>query len=459
MNLKERLNFIESKRKRLDDDELFEIVTGKSTSKSHAYRKIRAILDYLDYQARVEDIPSESEKYLPADIQEEHNVEIKKDGSQESNLIISIPATLEEAKEKAKNEEYLLKEHGYDPRLWRIFKAKSSRWNTQQKGGRILTQFSSRVEVKPIRDGDISVVELKEYINDNFNLKIDTSISTDFGKSSKDYLVEISIFDVHFNRLAYAPDTGRDYNLKEAKRRFNAIVDDFIYKLNILKTDNNTYNIKKIVFPIGNDFFHVDNEKNTTTLGTPQTTDVRWQEMYMEGCTLLRQAALKLSEIAPVEIFVIPGNHDLKMSQMLIYTLYAFLKNNPNIKIHLDTKLRKYVKFGNSVVGFGHGRHITKKEKKSIMQKEASKAFGDSVYREMHWGHIHHENIGEEGGVIHRSLDSIDEAGNWSYSKGFIGSVKRGYCFVWHKEHGLEMLFHSNVKRGEKNTDNILEIE
>ena len=73
------------------------------------------------------------------------------------------------------------------------------------------------------------------------------------------YLLEIPIQDVHFGKLSLAEDVSEPYNYNLAKERFAFVVDDIIQNVQNLP-------IEKIVFPIGSDFFHVDNVNNTTTL-------------------------------------------------------------------------------------------------------------------------------------------------------------------------------------------------
>jgi len=203
--------------------------------------------------------------------------------------------------------------------------------------------------------------------------------------------------------------------------------------------------VEKILFPIGSDYFNFDNDIPTTNAGTFQDTDVRWQKLFDIGMKLLLETIEKLRQIAPVISFVVPGNHDFKTSYYLIYGLGAKMNTKTNVHIDTSPKLRKYVQYGQNLIGFAHGSELTKKNKKTIMQVEAPKKWGNTKYREFHCGHLHSEQTEEHGGIIFRDLSSITGTDAWHYKKGYVGATKKGQTFLWHKEAGLYQINHSII--------------
>jgi len=82
------------------------------------------------------------------------------------------------------------------------------------------------------------------------------------------HMLEVSLFDAHFGKLAWGQETGTDYDLKIAEKVYAEAVTQL---LDLAQP----YNVDRILFPVGNDFFHVDNWRNETAAGTAQDVDTR----------------------------------------------------------------------------------------------------------------------------------------------------------------------------------------
>ena len=178
-------------------------------------------------------------------------------------------------------------------------------------------------------------------------------------------MLEVPIVDLHLAKLAWAPETGENYDIKIAEKRFMDVICDIVERAQ-------HYEFEQVVFPIGNDFFNYDSVDGATTKGTPQDNDSRWAKMFLKGRELLITAVDLLSQIAPVKVFQIPGNHDYQASWYAIVCLHDWFRNDENVTVDISPKSRKYVEFGKCLIGFTHGD----KEKKRIfgnMQVEVPK--------------------------------------------------------------------------------------
>lgn len=250
-------------------------------------------------------------------------------------------------------------------------------------------------------------------------------------------MLEVPIVDLHVAKLAWSPETGEDYDSKIAYKRFMAVIHDVVER-------SKKYKFEKIVFPIGNDFLNYDTVKGETTRGTQQDYDSRWAKMYVTGKQMLIEAIELLSQIAPITVFHIPGNHDFATSFYLIDTLYSWFRNDENVTVDASPKSRKYVEFGKCLIGFTHGD----KEKKRIfgnMQVEVPEAWGRTLYREWHLGHMHSEQVKEEHGIKVRNLSSVVGTDAWHFESGFVGAIAVSQSFVWDKERGLREIWYSAV--------------
>jgi len=140
--------------------------------------------------------------------------------------------------------------------------------------GKLITETLYRVNVKlKRRKLDTDILKQKELILAEIKShKYPTNLLSAFddlydkinrGYIGNKYLLEISLFDMHFGKMAWSEETGEDFDLKIAEKRFKDAVTNLLTKI-----DHKS--VEKILFPIGNDLVNVDNKNNTTTAGTPR---------------------------------------------------------------------------------------------------------------------------------------------------------------------------------------------
>src|SRR5690606_13511048 len=91
---------------------------------------------------------------------------------------------------------------------------------------------------------------------------------------SDPHMLEISAFDLHFGKLAWAEEVdGENYDSKVADRVLDRAVEELV------RTARG-FDIEKILFPVGNDLLHADTPEGTTTRGTRQDVDTRPLAMF-----------------------------------------------------------------------------------------------------------------------------------------------------------------------------------
>jgi len=182
-----------------------------------------------------------------------------------------------------------------------------------------------------------------------------------------------------------------------------------------------------------------------TTAGTTVDSDSRWQKMFLRGCELLTDAVTNLSQICPVDIVVISGNHDYLSTQYLGYYLQAWFRNNKNVKIDNAPTSRKYYRYGQNLIGFDHGKEVKGENLPLIMATERKSDWGETKYKEVQIGHFHRENLKELHGVKVRILPSLCSADSWHGKKGFVGNVRSAEGLLFNKNGGLEAIYYFNL--------------
>ncbi len=351
------------------------------------------------------------------------------------------------SEEESQDPQAVMVKMGLDPLQWDVvsFKIKRNWWDTPMKlrnedgvdqaTSRRNYQFLVELRVKP--SGLISTDAVARVFEALQPPELEL-----FAYQPGRKMLELPIMDLHLGKLAWGEETGEDYDLKIAEKLYRETVGDFLGKV-----DHYNLPIEKILFPVGQDFFHVDNTTSMTTSGTLVDTDTRWAKMYEVGVGLLVWAVEQLRQVAPVEIMYVPGNHDKTLSYCAVYTLHAYFQKCADVTVDLNPAARKYVRYGVNLIGFSHG-----KEGKRIfhlMQQERAQDWGETLYREWHLGDLHHEQAIENGGVKVRRITSVTAADAWHVEKGFR-AMRMAQAFVWDRERGLELVMDSNVMVGEE---------
>ena len=359
--------------------------------------------------------------------------------------------------EEAVSPSKIMQKMGFDPMLWEVVSCKviNGSWdvamkmvNTEVDGKKVVRKskplinknrkYSITLTVKPLGGNltfpqilsafqELEPANLVEYVYDK-----DTNQNGSF-------LFELPIMDFHLGKLSWSGETGQaDYDLKLAEMLWRKTVDDLIVKA------LGFGDIEKIIFPVGQDFFHFDTPRTTTTAGTQMDSDTRWEKMFVKGIELLVWAIEKLRKIAPVEVLWIPGNHDQMLSYAATVGLSQRYSNINSVTVDLSATPRKYRLFGKNLIGYSHGEKEGKRLE-GLMQVEAPELWGKSVFREFHMGHLHTELTKTNNGIIFRRISAITATDSWHVENGFIGSVRQAQAFIWDKELGLQAILNSNV--------------
>ena len=243
-------------------------------------------------------------------------------------------------------------------------------------------------------------------------------------------LALITIPDLHLGKLAWPEETGEAYDVEIAAACFCESVRDLLRKLN-------PYKLEKIVFVFGNDFLHSDNLVGTTTRGTKVDNDGRFQRVYREGRRLLVWAIEQARIVAPVDVLIVPGNHDRQSAYTLGDSLECWFRQCDDVRISNEAATRKYYEWGSVLLCFVHGDEVRPKNLPLLMATEQPEAWGRTTWREAHTGHLHQTQLSEHNGVNVRINPSLCAADAWHKSMGFIGNKRSAEAFVYQREDGM----------------------
>ena len=349
----------------------------------------------------------------------------------------------------------VMKKLNLDPLLWQVINCKivEGSWDVTMKmdeteevdGVPVKKQvpktsrnykYSITLTVKPMTD-KLTDGALKEVFESIKTPKIeDYSYSEGNGR-----LLELPIMDFHVGKYSDPEQVGNaEYNIDVAEKLYKKTILDILSRVS-------AYGIKieKIVFPVGQDFFHVDTPKGTTTSGTQLEYQGTWQSIFSKGVELLVWAIEQFRPIAPVSVMWVPGNHDEMLSYCATVGLFHTYQNSENVYVDIEPTPRKYFQYGENLIGYSHGKGEGRRIF-GLMQVEQPEAWGQTTYREWHLGDLHHESAKEDAGIIFRRISTITGADSWHIGKGYVGTVRKAMAFIWDKKNGLELVINSNVE-------------
>ena len=266
-------------------------------------------------------------------------------------------------------------------------------------------------------------------------------------KISNANMLELGIYDPHYGKLSIIDKTGETASLEGASVMVRNAVQD-------LMTRVSSYNIEKIVFPIGNDFMHINNAEGETVRGTQMEYTNYFYQIRRKCKEDLIWAIEYLRRIAPVNVIQIPGNHDADAMLSVAETLDAYFHNCKDVNVDISPRNRKAIRYGKMFIGLCHGDPKDCKIDRLplVFAREFKEDWLKAEYHDIHLGHIHFKKdmtfiLGDEfTGVRITWLPSLASADSWHYMKGFIKSRKTAEAFIWDKEAGMIGNFSVNVR-------------
>ena len=353
------------------------------------------------------------------------SIEIEGNGTQRSELLLDIVTT------PLKTPLDILSVHGYDVGQWELVKHSLKIWNSYSKQDGTHELYSSALTVKPIKNS-ISIDNIERAILstiDKYFIEDELSYQPFIKREYNKNMALLSIFDLHLGKLGWRFETNNDYDLQIAEKLYNGAIDDLVSRIDTFKPEI-------ILIPFGSDFFHYDNDNQTTTAGTPQDTDTRLPKMFEKGLDLIIRTVERALEICDHVVFMnVSGNHDYNLSYYAASVVNRLYKDNPRVELIFSPISRKYYEYGQNLLGFTHGNEEGK-NLVTLMQEEEKEAWGRTTYREWMLGHLHHEIRKEHNGFVINTLSSLSGADKYHFNKGYVGSKRKAQAFIYNYDYG-----------------------
>lgn len=329
------------------------------------------------------------------DVKRGTEIVINKDGSTTSTTTIENMN-----REKAKDVDFVLRAHGFDPEDWDIVSAKSNFWqqNSVEKG--LIDLCQSKITVKPKSDDELTPQDIA-------NL---------FKADIKPYTVKQVARDTH-NLVVPLPDLHFG---------ITTMLDVKGHLDRLLELINKGY--KTIVIEQLGDLFHSSQMWSSQTLkGTllDEVNMVQAVEDAKQFFDVLVTVALKNS--TTVHIKQMAGNHSANLEYMFMEYLKA---KYPQAVIKNNIKFRDAYLLDNVGIMLAHG-DLAPKNLPMLMANEFGGVWSLSHSREIHKGHFHNEKTVDNGGVISRQLGTVKPNDKYEIMNGWTLSKKELYALEY----------------------------
>lgn len=328
-----------------------------------------------------------------------------------------------------------------DTRIWEVEKYIVNRWEVGTRvGTEILTaplyQFKVWLRRKVVEENARALMQgLLEQFKQEAPMRPAIARSSTGGG-----MLEVSVMDLHFGKYTWKEECGRQYDLKICETMFWTALEDLLEKSASLKPG-------KILFVAGNDFFNTDILGRTTTAGTPQDQAATvWRQSFVEGKGLLVKAIDRMRQLAPVDVVFVNGNHDMQSVFYVGETIAAWFRNTRDVKVDNSPTTRKYVHFGQNLIGFSHGNLERHASLPLLLATERPQAWAQTRHREWHLGHFHVKRhkmfvpADDHQGVLVRIVPSLCPADAWHASMGYGGKLA-AEAYYWDPQDGCVATF------------------
>lgn len=231
-------------------------------------------------------------------------------------------------------------------------------------------------------------------------------------KTDKKLLNLYTVSDFHLGMLAWADETGADWDMKIAETLFAKWFDAAFQQAPAAGT---------AVINLLGDLAHFDSlDAVTPASGHVLDADTRYQKLVRYMIRMVRRVVeMALVKHKTVRLLIVQGNHDpigMVWLAEMFNTLYG---NEPRVYVDTSADVYKMVQHGKTTLFFHHGHKAKFDAIEPVMIAKFRKAFGASEYSYAHVGHLHHQKIVESRNMIveqHRTLaakDAYASRGGW----------------------------------------------
>ncbi|MCD0159817.1 hypothetical protein IHN63_00700 [Deinococcus sp. 6YEL10] len=257
------------------------------------------------------------------------------------------------------------------------------------------------------------------------------------------FALVLGLSDIHIGKLTRNSRGERTYDRQIAKRRVLTTTDSLLAEASLFGRP------ETIVFMIGQDGAHVDNDMLTTTAGTPQAgqTDGSFREIVTDYVETLCAVIDRLVAVSHVELCVVPGNHDRLTTLFIGLLLRQVYRNHSRVTFHQVDAPWLFLNYGDNTLMLTHGDGL--KNEASIYRVFMTQAREQGVqlgtHLSIYTGHLHTDKQVDLGGIVHNQIPSITPSDDWHKQHGYVGARQESTAYILDRHHGRRATLFNRV--------------
>ena len=230
--------------------------------------------------------------------------------------------------------------------------------------------------------------------------------------ADSDLATIIPIADAHVGLRAWGRETGSDYNTDIACDRIR----EWVGRCVAASPSSN----QAFIVDVG-DLTHANDDTNATPR-SKHVLDVdtrHFRTLEMTIAALASAAETALAKFGKVTIVILPGNHNPHAYLAILFALAERYRNEPRITVVKDPGEFWSYKFGKNMLAFHHGDKAKVERLVLYLADEFPEMWGETRFRYLFTGHLHHHKSADVGGVQWEQLRALTEKDAYATSHAY----------------------------------------
>lgn len=252
-----------------------------------------------------------------------------------------------------------------------------------------------------------------------------------------DLVTVYPIADAHLGMLAWAMETGEDYDSRIASERIQSWIGRAVSSSPASK--------EAIIIDVG-DLTHADDQKNMTP-GSGHILDVdtrHFRTLDITIKTLVTCVETALARHEKVTVSVLKGNHDPNSYLTVLFSIAAWFRNEPRVDVLKQPGDFFVREFGKVLISANHGDKASAQRLVMFLADRYAEMWGRTVFRYLFTGHNHHLKSADIGGMTWEQLNGVTAQDYYTFSHAFSGRAQLS-GITYHKDEGVRSRVYVNA--------------
>jgi hypothetical protein len=245
---------------------------------------------------------------------------------------------------------------------------------------------------------------------------------------STDLMTLLPIADAHIGLMAWARETGEDWDTRKGAERLSQWA---------MRTLAGLPSSSRLVVLVAGDLLHADDTRAETPASKHRldvdTRHFRTLEVTIETLAHVIEYGLTLHN--EVLLRVLPGNHDPHASIAVLLALAERYREHDRVHVQKDPSEFFIHQFGQVLIAAHHGHRAKAPQMVHFIADEYAPLWGKTKYRYLFTGHLHHHKSQDIGGMQWVQLPSITARDAYTVSNAYVARAQM-QGMAYHREKG-----------------------